>query len=70
MPTRYDAVLAAIPLLALGGLALDRLAHATESLVGVGGAVAALPLTVAGLVAALALIGHEVLARPPTADST
>ena len=69
MVTRYDAVLAALPLLAASGLVARSLAGALESVAGVGGAAAQFPLVVAGLVAAAALVGHELLVAPPTEDT-
>jgi len=51
MVTHYDAVLAAIPMLSGGGLLVGQLTG--------------LPGAVAGFVASLAVIGHE-LVNPPT----
>ncbi|PSQ17481.1 hypothetical protein BRD00_07160 [Halobacteriales archaeon QS_8_69_26] len=64
MPTRHDAVLAAIPLVALGGAGLDRLLPVLESTVGVGGEFSVVPFTVLGLVTALGVIGNETVVRP------
>jgi hypothetical protein len=61
MVSRPDAVLAAIPLLAIGGLVLGRTVHVTESLAGVGGSLAPVPFAAIGLTAALAVILRELL---------
>jgi hypothetical protein len=61
MVSRPDALLAAIPLLAVGGLALGRTVHVTESVAGVGGSLSGVPFAAIGLVAALGVILHEVL---------
>lgn len=59
-----DIVLAAIPLLAIAGPVLAAAARLLETTTGVGGGITALPLTVAGLVAALLVIGVAVFAVP------
>ncbi|WP_192498311.1 hypothetical protein [Halorussus halophilus] len=51
MVTHYDAVLAAIPMLSGGGYLVGQLTQ--------------LPLAVAGFVASLLVIGHELF-NPPT----
>lgn len=67
MSRRHDLVLAAIPTLALSGPIITAGAKALESAVGVGGAIAQFPLTVAGLLGSLAVIG-QALARDPAAE--
>lgn len=66
MVDRPDAVLTIIPVLALGGLALGQTVDVTESIAGVGGSLSGIPFAAIGLVAALAVIGHElfVLGHP------
>jgi len=68
MASRYDVVLAALPLLALSGIVVQTFAGTLEGVVGVGGAVAQLPLSVIGVLAAAALVWHELAVAPPTAD--
>ena len=60
MLERADAVLAAIPLLAVSGLALRSVIAAT----GLATGLLALPLATLGTVAALALICWELLVSP------
>ena len=60
MLERADAVLAAIPLLSMSGLALQTAIAAT----GLGTGLLAAPLAPAGPVAALALVFRELLAGP------
>ncbi len=60
MPARADAVLAAIPLLALSGLVLRTVVAAT----GFGTVLLAAPLTPAGLLAAAGLILRELFFGP------
>ena len=60
MIERPDAVLAAIPLLALSGLALRSVIAAT----GVATGLLAAPLAPVGYVAALGLVFRELLAGP------
>jgi hypothetical protein len=62
MVDRPDAVLAVIPVLALGGLALGRTVHVAESVAGVGGSLSGIPFAAIGLVAALGVIAHELFA--------
>jgi hypothetical protein len=69
MATRYDVVLVTLPLLAVSGLAVETIAGALESIAGVGGTAADLPLAVGGAVAAAALVGHEIVVAPPTEDT-
>jgi hypothetical protein len=54
MVSHYDAVLAAIPLLSGGGFLVGQLTG--------------LPAAIAGMVASLAVIGHELF-NPPAADA-
>lgn len=61
MVDRPDLVLAAIPLLALGGPLLGRTVSLTESLAGVGGSLSPIPFAAIGLAAALAVILRELL---------
>lgn len=61
MVSRYDAVLAAIPALALGGILLERTVHLANAAVGVGETLSLVPFATLGLVAALAVIGRELL---------
>lgn len=68
MVSRYDVVLAALPLLAASGIVVQRVASVLESLAGVGGAAAELPLAVVGCFAAAALVCHELALAPPTAE--
>ena len=65
MATHEDAVLVAIPLLALGGLAVARLVEVVGPTLGVG-RLAAVPFTILGALAALALIAFVTVIRPPT----
>lgn len=65
MATREDAVLVAIPLLALGGPAMARLMRVVGPTLGVG-RLTAVPFTMLGALAALALIGFVTVIRPPT----
>ncbi|EMA39711.1 hypothetical protein [Halobiforma nitratireducens] len=60
MLERPDAVLAAIPLVAVSGLVLRSLVATT----GVGTGLLAAPLAPAGYLAALVLVFREVLAGP------
>ncbi|SFB74853.1 hypothetical protein SAMN05444422_101698 [Halobiforma haloterrestris] len=60
MPERPDAVLAAIPLLALSGLVLRSLIATT----GLATGLLAAPLAPAGYLAALALVFRELLVGP------
>jgi len=62
---RYDLVLAAIPLLAAGPAVLGTLASVAA---GSGPVAVSAPLAMVGLVAALALVGHQLLVSPPGAD--
>lgn len=66
MVERPDLVLAAIPALALAGPAAVGVAQLVESIAGVGGAVAALPLTPVGLVGALLVVLAATVWAPPT----
>lgn len=54
MVTHYDAVLAAIPMLSGGGYLVGQLTQ--------------LPMAVAGFVASLLVIGHELF-NPPTDEA-
>lgn len=60
-----DLVLAAIPALALAGPVVTAAARTLESVAGVGGGIISLPLTPAGLVAALlvAVVGMITIPR-------
>ncbi|NHN47562.1 hypothetical protein G9464_08125 [Halostella sp. JP-L12] len=69
MVTRYDAVLAAIPMVAFGGVLLEAAARAADAATGMGGSIAELPLWVAGFLAALCLIAHEILTLPVEGNS-
>ncbi len=62
---RYDLVLAAIPLLAVGPAVLGTLASVAS---GGGSAAVWKPLAAVGLVASLALVGHQLIVSPPGAD--
>jgi hypothetical protein len=64
MASRYDAVLAAIPLVALSGFVLEAGARMLGAVAGVGGSLAQLPLWVVGFLGALCLITHEILTLP------
>jgi len=64
MASRYDAVLAAIPLLALSGFVLEAGARMLGTVTGVGGSLAQLPLWAVGFLGALCLITHEILTLP------
>jgi len=64
MVDRSDVVLAVIPVLVLAGPVAASAARVLESTAGVGGVVARLPLTAAGLVAALAVIVGAMFAVP------
>jgi len=64
MVTRHDAVLAAIPAVAAGGVLLDVGVRALGATAGLGGSLATLPLWVVGFLAALALIAHAMLTFP------
>lgn len=59
-----DLVLAAIPALALAGPVVTAVARLLESAAGVGGGLTSLPLTPAGLVAALLVIGVAMFVVP------
>jgi hypothetical protein len=61
MVSRYDAVLVAIPLLAVGGAALGRSLRFTAATLGVGGRLAAVPFAALGVAAALVVIARELL---------
>lgn len=65
MLERADAILAAIPLLTVSGLALRSLIAVT----GVGTGLLAAPLTAAGPLVALALVFRELLAGPVAEDA-
>jgi hypothetical protein len=64
MVERSDVVLAVIPVLALAGPLLARVAWMFESTMGVGAGVARLPLTPIGLLAALVVIVGAMFALP------
>ena len=64
MATRYDAVLAAIPVVAVSGVLLEAAARTATAATGMGGSVAELPLWIAGFLAALCIITHEILTLP------
>jgi hypothetical protein len=65
MPTRYDAVLAVLPLLVASGPALAAVSRFSETVLGVGGRLAALPLTPLGLLGALSLVGYALFVLAP-----
>ncbi|TYL40434.1 hypothetical protein CV102_02345 [Natronococcus pandeyae] len=65
MLERADAILAAIPLLAVSGLALRSLIAVT----GVGTGFLAAPLTAVGPLAALVLVFRELLVGPVAKQS-
>ncbi|WP_049922993.1 hypothetical protein [Halopiger djelfimassiliensis] len=60
MPERADAVLAAIPLLAVSGIAL----RTAIAVTGVGTGLLGVPLAPIGYLAAFVLVVREVLAGP------
>ncbi|WP_306056859.1 hypothetical protein [Natronococcus wangiae] len=62
---RADAILAAVPLLAVSGLALRSLIAVT----GVGTGLLAAPLAPVGPLAALALVFRELLVGPVAEDA-
>ncbi|WP_135822628.1 hypothetical protein [Halostella litorea] len=64
MVTRYDAVLAAIPAVAVTGVVLHAGVRALDSTVGLTGSPAQYPLWIGGFLAALALIAHEMVTFP------
>lgn len=64
MVRRPDLVLAAIPLLALGGLLADHYAHHLSAFVGAP--IGRLPLTTLGVLAALVVVGYAVVRLPRT----
>ena len=68
MAEREDVVLVAIPLFALGGPVVARLVRFLEPMLPMGIRLAAVPFTTLGPLAALALIGYELLVRPPAED--
>ena len=68
MASRYDVVLAVLPVLAASGLVIEQFAAVLERLIGVGGATTQLPLVILGALAAAGLVGHELTIAPPTAD--
>ncbi|QRV15569.1 hypothetical protein [Haloterrigena salifodinae] len=63
---RPDAVLAAIPLLALSGLAL----RSAIALTGIGTGLLAAPLAPVGYLAALSFVFRELLAGPVAEKAT
>ncbi|ELZ13258.1 hypothetical protein HTZ84_08920 [Haloterrigena sp. SYSU A558-1] len=63
---RPDAVLAAIPLLALSGLVL----RSAIALTGIGTGLLAAPLAPVGYLAALSLVFRELLAGPVAEEAT
>lgn len=67
MASRHDVVLAILPLLILSGVVLQSFASALERLLGVGG-VEQLPLALIGVLAAAALVGHELAVAPPAGE--
>jgi predicted membrane-bound spermidine synthase len=69
MATRYDIVLAAIPVVAFSGVLLEAAARTAIAAMGMGGSVAELPLWIAGFLAALCLITHEILTLPVEGNS-
>ncbi|WP_256392345.1 hypothetical protein [Natronoarchaeum rubrum] len=68
MASRYDVVLAVLPLLILSGVVVESFAGAIEHVAGIGGGVEQLPLVILGALAAAALVGHELTISPPTAE--
>jgi|GEM_PF-4048773 len=68
MPTRHDVVLAVLPLLVLSGIVLQSFAGVLERVAGIGGGLEQLPLAIPGIIAAVALVGHELAISPPTAE--
>lgn len=68
MVTRYDVVLAVLPLLILSGVVLQSFAGVLEQVTGIGGGVGQLPLTIPGILLAAALVSHELAISPPTAE--
>jgi len=68
MATRYDVVLAVLPLLVLSGIGLQSFVGVLEQVAGIGGGIGQLPLAIPGILAAVALVGHELAISPPTAE--
>lgn len=68
MASRYDAVLAVLPLLVLSGIVVQSFAGVLERIAGIGGGLEQFPLAIAGILAAAALVGHELAISPPTAE--
>lgn len=68
MATRHDVVLAVLPLLALSGIVVQSFAEVLEQVAGIGGGLEQLPLAIPGVLAAAALVGHELAISPPTAE--
>lgn len=66
MAERADAVLAAIPVLAVGGVWLGWAVRYLEATVGVGGRLAPVPFAALGIVGAAVVIGHELATGPNT----
>ncbi|WP_121821509.1 hypothetical protein [Halostella salina] len=64
MVTRYDAVLAAIPVVAATGVVLHAAVRALDTTVGLAGSPGEFPLWTGGFLAALALIAHEMATFP------
>ncbi len=64
MVDRADAILVAIPLLAVGGPAIGRGISYVEATLGIGGELASVPFAALGILGAAAVVGHALFVEP------
>ena len=65
MTSRHDIVLAALPALAVSGIVVQHVVSLFTAALGIRVGLPDLPLILAGLLAAVLVVCHEVFIQPP-----